>query len=299
MPFTSQMNERSNVAILANKNSRVLVQGMTGREGRTFTDHMIAYGTNVVGGVTPHKGGEWGVRGRPVFDTVRAAVNATEADISVVAVAAQQAVDAVYEAVDAGIRMIICITEGIPMQDMMRLIEYVRGTSSRLIGANSPGILIPSECSIGIMPWYIATRGGIGVVSRSGSLMYEVTYGLTIRELGQSALVGIGGDSIVGTSFVDILEYFEDDHETEAVVLIGELGGRMELDAARFIKSRMSKPVYALITGGTAPQGVRMGHAGAHYLTNEESAGYKLAALRDAGARVADRLEDFYALFTH
>ncbi|MDX2162588.1 MAG: succinate--CoA ligase subunit alpha [bacterium] len=285
------------MSILIGKNTRVLVQGMTGREGRTAAEQMIAYGTDVVGGVTPYKGGEWGVRGRPVFDSVRSAVNATEANASLITVAAPQAVDAIYEAVDAGIGLIACITEGIPMLDMMRLIDVLRTTSTRLIGANSPGLLAPEQSSLGIVPGYITRRGSIGIVSRSSSLMYEIAYGLTIRGFGQSTLVGIGGDPVIGTTFVDILDLFEEDLETEQIILIGEIGGDLEQQAADFIKTRMTKPVYGLVVGHSAPHRVRMGHAGASIERAEETAAAKVSALRAAGVRTADTLAELFALF--
>jgi succinyl-CoA synthetase alpha subunit len=257
---------------------------------------MIAYGTNVVGGVTPSKGGEWGVRGRPVFDTVQTAVETTDANASLIAVTAPDAVDAIYEAVDAGIELIICITEGIPVLDMLRLYEFLSSVNpsnrkSRLIGANCPGALTPSEANVGVIPGYIARRGNIGIVSRSSSLMYEIVYDLTNHGIGQSTIVGIGGDLVVGTRFVDILALFEDDPETQRVLLIGEIGGRMEADAAEFIKSRMTKPVVAFIAGTSAPENIRLGHAGAVIEMPEDTAAYKVEVLRAAGVRVADTLE--------
>ncbi|MFN8531874.1 MAG: succinate--CoA ligase subunit alpha [Anaerolineae bacterium] len=285
------------MAIFIDKSTRVLVQGMTGREGRSYTEQMIAYGTHVVGGVTPNKGGEWGVRGRPVFDTVRSAVNATEANASVIAVAASNAVDAIYEAIDANIPLIVCITEGIPMLDMMRLHEYLPRTNSRLIGANCPGVLSPGECSLGIIPGYVAMHGTTGIVSRSSSLLYEVAYTLSARGIGQSTLVGVGGDPVIGTSFVEVLQEFEDDPDTERVILIGEIGGHMEIEAAAYVKAHMTKPVYALIVGSSAPYYIRMGHAGALIEQDDETAAAKVAVLRDAGIRTADSLPDFYALF--
>src|SRR5690606_32584190 len=209
---------------------------------------MIEYGTNVVGGVTPGKGGEW-FEGRPVFDTVQKAVDATEADVSWVAVPAAFAPDAIYEAVDAGIKLIICLAEYIPVADMMKVYQYVKSSGSRLIGPNCPGLLTPGQAKVGIMPGYIATPGNIGVVSKSGTLTYEVVYALTQAGFGQTTCIGIGGDPIIGTNFVDVLQMFEEDPETEKVVLIGEIGGRAEIDAAEFIKARMTKPVAAFIAG--------------------------------------------------
>ncbi len=276
------------MTILVNKQTRVIVQGITGREGSFYTEQMIAYGTNVVGGVTPSKGGEWGVRGRPIFDSVRKAVETTEANASLIAVTAPHAIDAIYEAIDAGIRLIVCITEGVPMLDIMRLSEHLARTGTRLIGANCPGVLTPSESSVGMIPGYIGRAGVVGVVSRSNTLMCEIVYDMTKHYIGQTTLVGIGGDPLVGTNYVDVLEMFEEDHDTEKVLLIGEIGGRMELDAAEYIASHMTKPVIAYIAGKSAPPGVRMGHPGAFIDSAEETATYKIEALRAAGARVAE-----------
>ncbi len=278
------------MAILADKNTRLLVQGITGREGSFHTKQMIEYGTDLVGGVTPGKGGEW-VHGKPVFDTVKKAVDATGANASIIYAPASVAADAIYEAVDAGIALIVCITEGIPILDMIKVYDYVKRGSSRLIGPNCPGLLTPGQAKVGIMPGYIATPGNVGVVSKSGTLTYEVVYALTQANMGQTTCLGIGGDPVIGTNFVDALQMFEDDPETEKVVLIGEIGGRAEIDAADFIQAHMTKPVAAFIAGKSAPPGTRMGHAGAIIEGGEGTANEKIAALTAAGVKVADNPE--------
>jgi succinyl-CoA synthetase alpha subunit len=283
------------MAILADKKTRLLVQGITGREGSFHTQQMIEYGTNVVGGVTPGKGGEW-VFGKPVFDTVKSAVDATGANASIIYVAAAFAADAIYEAIDAKIPLIICITEGIPVEDMMKVYEYLLASDSRLIGPNCPGLLTPGQTKIGIMPGYIAKPVNVGVVSKSGTLTYEVVYALTEAGMGQSTCVGIGGDPIIGTNFVDVLRMFEDDPQTEKVVLIGEIGGRAEIDAADFIKAHMTKPVAGFIAGQSAPPGTRMGHAGAIVEGGAGTAAEKIEALRAAGVRIADNPEQIPGL---
>ncbi|MGQ9490377.1 MAG: succinate--CoA ligase subunit alpha [Anaerolineae bacterium] len=275
------------MSILVNKNTRLVVQGITGREGAFHTEQMIAYGTNVVAGVTPGKGGGWAVGNVPIFDSVKEAVDATGANTSIIFVPAQFAPDAILEAADAGIRLVVCITEGIPALDMVRVRDYLDRTSTRLIGPNCPGLITPGEAKVGIMPGHIHTRGNVGVVSRSGTLTYEVVYALTVRGIGQSTAVGIGGDPINGTSFVDVLRMFEEDPETQQVVLIGEIGGTDEEQAAEFISSSMSKPVTAFIAGQTAPPGKRMGHAGAIISGGKGTAADKIAALERAGVRVA------------
>lgn len=281
------------MAILADKNTKLLVQGITGREGSFHTEKMIEYGTNVVGGVTPGKGGEW-VHGKPVFDTVKTAREVTEANTSIIYVAAPFAADAMYEAIDAGIELIICITEGVPVGDMMKVYDYLQQhPQSRLIGPNCPGLLTPGQAKVGIMPGYIAKPGNIGVVSKSGTLTYEVVYALTQAGLGQSTCVGIGGDPVIGTTFVDVLQMFEDDPQTEKVCLMGEIGGSAEIVAANFIKSKMTKPVAAFIAGRTAPPGTRMGHAGAIVEGGEGTAEEKITALREAGVMIADNPEKF------
>jgi len=278
------------MAILADKNTRLLVQGITGREGSFHTKQMIDYGTNLVGGVTPGKGGEW-VHGKPVFDTVKKAIDATGANASIIYAPASVAPDAIYEAVDAGINLIVCITEGIPILDMIKVYDYVKRSSSRLIGPNCPGLLTPGQAKVGIMPGYIAKPGNVGVVSKSGTLTYEVVYALTQAGMGQTTCLGIGGDPVIGTNFVDALRMFEDDPETEKVVLIGEIGGRAEIDAAEFIQAHMTKPVAAFIAGKSAPAGTRMGHAGAIIEGGEGTANEKIAALTAAGVKVADNPE--------
>jgi succinyl-CoA synthetase alpha subunit len=278
------------MAILVDKNTRLLVQGITGREGSFHTKQMIDYGTNVVGGITPGKGGEW-AHGVPVFDTVRKAVDNTGANTSIIYVPAAVAPDAIYEAIDAGISLVICITEGVPIMDMMKVYSYIKRTKTRLIGPNCPGLLTPGQSKVGIMPGYIATPGNVGVVSKSGTLTYEVVYALTQAGMGQTTCVGIGGDPVIGTSFVDVLRLFEDDPETEKVVLIGEIGGRAEIDAAEFIKANMSKPVAAFIAGKSAPPGTRMGHAGAIIEGGEGTAEQKIAELQNAGVKVAENPE--------
>ncbi len=283
------------MAILVNRDTRLIVQGITGREGSFHTKQMIEYGTNLVGGVTPGKGGEW-VHGKPVFDTVKKAVDATGANASIIFVAAPYAPDAIYEAIDAGIELIVCITEGIPILDMMKVYEHLNHSSSRLVGPNCPGLLAPGIAKIGIMPGYIARPGSVGVVSKSGTLTYEVVYALTNAGLGQTTCLGIGGDPIIGTHFVDALQMFEEDPETEKVVLIGEIGGRAEVDAAEFIKTQMTKPVAAFIAGKSAPPGTRMGHAGAIIEGGEGTATEKIEALLAAGVRVADNPEQIPAL---
>jgi len=278
------------MAILADKDTKVLVQGITGREGLFHTEQMIEYGTQIVGGVTPGKGGEWAL-GKPVFDTVKAAREATGADASVIYVPAAFAADAIFEAIDAGIDLIVCITEGIPVLDMMKVRALLDQSGSRLIGPNCPGLLVPGQTKIGIMPGHIGTPGTVGVVSRSGTLTYEVVYALTQRGIGQSTCVGIGGDPINGTSFLDVLAIFEDDPDTEKVVLIGEIGGTDEEKAARFIASSMTKPVVAFIAGRTAPPGKRMGHAGAIVEGGSGTAADKIAALHAVGVKVAEHPE--------
>jgi succinyl-CoA synthetase alpha subunit len=283
------------MAILADRNTRLIVQGITGREGSFHTKQMIDYGTNVVGGVTPGKGGEW-VHSKPVFDTVKRAVEATGANASIIYAPAAAAGDAIFEAVDAGIGLIVCITEGVPILDMMKVYSYVKQSNSRLVGPNCPGMLTPGQAKVGIMPGYIAKPGNVGVVSKSGTLTYEVVFALTNAGMGQTTCLGIGGDPIIGTNFVDALRMFEEDPETEKVVLIGEIGGRAEVDAAEFIKSHMTKPVAAFIAGKSAPPGTRMGHAGAIIEGGEGTATEKINALLSAGVKVADNPEQIPSL---
>ncbi|HET90221.1 MAG TPA: succinate--CoA ligase subunit alpha [Chloroflexi bacterium] len=280
------------MAILVDKNTRLLVQGITGREGEFHSLQMIEYGTQVVAGVTPGKGGGQACDGQvPVFDTVAEAVAETGANASVVYVPARFAADAILEATDAGIQLIVCITEGIPTQDMVLVRAYLDQKEARLVGPNCPGLLSPGQAKVGIMPGHIATTGSVGVVSRSGTLTYEVVYALTARGIGQTTCVGIGGDPIIGTTFIDVLSLFEDDPLTEQVVLIGEIGGSDEERAARFIAERMSKPVTAFVAGRTAPPGKRMGHAGAIIQGGTGTAEEKIAAFEAVGVRVAEHPE--------
>ena len=275
------------MSILVNKDTRLVVQGITGREGAFHTEQMVAYGTKVVAGITPGKGGGWAVGNVPIFDSVHEAVAATGANTSIIYVPAKFAPDAILEAADAGVALIICITEGVPALDMLKVRAYLDHTPSRLIGPNCPGLITPGEAKVGIMPGHIHTRGDVGVVSRSGTLTYEVVYALTLRGIGQSTAVGIGGDPINGTSFVDCLAMFENDPETRQVVMIGEIGGTDEEKAAEFIAAKMSKPVTAFIAGQTAPPGKRMGHAGAIISGGKGTAADKIAALQAARVRVA------------
>ena len=278
------------MAILVDSDTKLLVQGITGREGLFHTEQMIEYGTNVVGGVTPGKGGEW-VLGKPVFDTVKAARDATDANASIIYVPAAFAADAIFEAVDAGIELIVCITEGIPVMDMMKVRARLDQSESRLVGPNCPGLLTPGQAKVGIMPGHIATPGSVGVVSRSGTLTYEVVYALTVAGIGQTTCVGIGGDPINGTNFIDVLQMFEDDAATEKIVMIGEIGGTDEEKAAEFISKSMTKPVVAFIAGQTAPPGKRMGHAGAIVEGGSGTAEDKIKALTEAGVKVAEHPE--------
>jgi len=275
------------MSILVDKDTRLLVQGITGREGTFHTEQMIEYGTNVVAGVTPGKGGGWAVGNVPIFDTVHEAVSATGANTSIIYVPASFAPDAILEAADAGVDLVVCITEGIPALDMLKVRSYLDRSSARLIGPNCPGLITPGEAKVGIMPGHIHTRGPVGVVSRSGTLTYEVVYALTLRGIGQSTAVGIGGDPINGTSFVDVLQLFENDPETQQVVMIGEIGGTDEERAAEYIASQMTKPVTAFIAGQTAPPGKRMGHAGAIISGGRGTAADKISALKSAGVGVA------------
>ncbi len=273
------------MSVLIGKESRVLVQGFTGREGTFHATQMIEYGTNVVGGVTPGKGGQIHLE-RHVFNTVQEAVAETGADVSVIFVPASAAADAVVEAALARIRLIVCITEGIPVLDMVRVKGFIRTTGSRLIGPNCPGVISPGKAKVGIMPWRIHREGGVGVVSRSGTLTYVAVNQITLQGLGQSTCVGIGGDPIHGTSFVDVLEMFEADDQTEAVVLIGEIGGSGEEQAAAWIGRHARKPVVAFVAGQTAPPGRRMGHAGAIIAAGRGTAAEKMKALADNGVHI-------------
>ena len=275
------------MSILLDAETRVVVQGITGRDGSFHAQQMLAYSTRVVGGVTPGKGGQK-VHGLPVFDTVAEAVAATGASASAVYVPPMGAADAICEAVDAGVTLVVCITEGIPVQDMVRTLPYVRERGARLIGPNCPGLITPGAAKIGILPGNICTPGDVGVVSRSGTLTYEVVYELTRAGFGQSTCIGIGGDPLIGTRFVDVLQLFEADPSTRAVVLIGEIGGSDEEEAAASIAERSCKPVVAFIAGRTAPPGRRMGHAGAIIVGAAGTAAAKKEALRAAGATIVD-----------
>jgi len=285
------------MSILINKNTRLIVQGITGNEGLFHSTQMVAYGTNVVAGVTPGKGGEWVLDGKvPVFDSVKLAKDATDANCTVIFVPARFAPDAMLEAADAGIPLIVCITEGVPVQDMMRVRNYLDQKNVRLIGPNCPGMLTPGESKVGIIPGDIAIRGNVGVVSRSGTLTYEVLYALKQVNMGASTCVGIGGDPVNGTNFIDVLEMFEHDPHTEKIVLIGEIGGSDEDKAAEFIASKMTKPVVSFIAGQTAPPGKRMGHAGAIIEGGAGSAADKVKALEAAGVKVAKHPEEIPSL---
>jgi succinyl-CoA synthetase alpha subunit len=281
------------MSILINKGTRLLVQGITGNEGSFHSQQMLDYGTIIVAGMTPAKGGEWVLNGKvPVFDSVKIAVEATGPNASIIFVPARFAPDSIYEAADAGIPLIICITEGIPVQDMMRVRNYLDQKSVRLVGPNCPGLLTPGESKVGIIPGDISIPGNIGVVSRSGTLTYEVLYALKQVGMGVSTCVGIGGDPINGTNFIDALGMFESDPLTEKVVLIGEIGGTDEEKAAMFISNKMTKPVVGFIAGQTAPPGKRMGHAGAIVEGGSGLAGDKINALRAANVKIASHPEE-------
>ena len=273
------------MSVLVNKNTRLVVQGITGKEGTFHTKQMVEYGTKVVGGVTPGKGGTTH-ESIPVFNTVTDAVQQAGANASVIYVPPAFAGDAIMEAADAGIPVVVCITEGIPTLDMVKVKEYLSDKSTRLIGPNCPGIISPGKCKIGIMPGHIHREGNIGVVSRSGTLTYEAVGQLTALGLGQSTAIGIGGDPIVGTTHVDALRLFQEDAETQGIVMIGEIGGTAEEEAAAYAEKNVSKPIVAFIAGQTAPPGRRMGHAGAIIAGGKGTAGEKMKALSDAGIHV-------------
>ena len=275
------------MSILVDRNTKVIIQGITGTHGSFHAKQMIEYGTKVVAGVTPGKKGQR-VEGVPVFDKVAEAVRETGADASVIYVPAKFAAAAIREAVAENVRLVICITEGIPAIEMARVKEEIRSKPVRLIGPNCPGVITPDECKIGIMPGYIHRRGPVGVISRSGTLTYEAVWQMSSRGIGQSTCIGIGGDAIVGTTFVDALHLFEKDPQTEAILLIGEIGGSAEEEAAQIIKKKISKPVAAFIAGQTAPPGKRMGHAGAVIGGSSERAQEKIEKLRSVGVQVAD-----------
>ncbi len=274
------------MSILVNKNSKVIVQGFTGKEGTFHSEKCIEYGTNIVGGVTPGKGGETHL-GKPVFNTVREAVFKTKADTSVIFVPPAFAADAVMEAADAEIKVIICITEGIPVNDMMIAKKFVDSKNAKLIGPNCPGIISAEEAKIGIMPGFVFKKGNIGVISKSGTLTYEAANQVVQAGFGITTAIGIGGDPIIGTTFIDLFKLFEQDEETDAIVMIGEIGGDLEIQAAKYIKKYISKPVVAFIAGQTAPKGKRMGHAGAIIAGGKGTAQEKIKALKDAGVEVA------------
>lgn len=282
------------MSILVNKETRVICQGITGKAGAFHTRNCRDYGTKIVGGVTPGRGGT-DFEGAPVFDTVEEAVKQTGANATMIFVPPPFSADAILEALDAGIKVIVAITEGVPVLDMVRVYEKVRASDAVLIGPNCPGVITAEECKIGIMPGYIHKRGKVGIMSRSGTLTYEAVWQTTTAGLGQTTCVGLGGDPIVGTSFIDVLKWFQDDPETEAIMMIGEIGGNAEEAAAAFVKEYVKKPVAAFIAGATAPPGKRMGHAGAIISGGQGTAKEKQAALRDAGIEVADSPADMGA----
>jgi succinyl-CoA synthetase alpha subunit len=287
------MKKEKAMSILVDSNTRLLVQGITGNEGLFHSRQMYAYGTKIVAGVTPGKGGEWVLDGKvPVFDSCHNAVEATGANTSIIFVSARYAPDAIYEAADAGIPFIVCITEGIPVQDMMKVRSYLDQKNVRLLGPNCPGLLTPGAAKVGIIPGDIAIPGNIGCVSRSGTLTYEVLYALKNNGMGASTCVGIGGDPVNGTSFIDCLRLFEDDPHTEKIVMIGEIGGTDEEKASHFISAHMTKPVVSFIAGQTAPSGKRMGHAGAIIEGGTGSAADKIKVLTSAGVKVAKHPEE-------
>lgn len=275
------------MSIFVNKNTKVIVQGITGKTALFHTKRMVEYGTNVVAGVTPGKGGQT-ADGIPVFNTVEEAVKATGADTSVIFVPARFAADSIMEAVDADLDLVVCISEHIPVLDMVKVRRYMEGKKTRLIGPNCPGILTTDECKIGLIPGYIHKKGHVGVVSRSGTLTYEATFQLTSAGIGQTTAVGIGGDPVKGTDFIDVLKAFNEDDDTKAVMMIGEIGGTAEEEAAAWIKANMKKPVIGFISGRQAPKGKRMGHAGAIIAGGKGTAAEKIKALNAAGIEVAD-----------
>ena len=277
------------MSILVDKNSKIIVQGITGSEGSFHAGQCFEYGGNVVGGVTPGKGGQKALDGKvPVFDSCLIAVKETGANVTLIFVPPAFAADAIMEAAQAGIALIVCITEGIPVNDMVKVFDYLKKTNSRLIGPNCPGLLTPDEAKVGIMPGFIAKKGTVGVISKSGTLTYEAVHQLCKVGLGQSTCIGIGGDPIIGTKMIDLLEMFENDPETEAIVMIGEIGGSMEIEAANYVKDNIKKPVIGFIAGQTAPPGRRMGHAGAIIAGGKGGAEDKIEAMKSAGIAVAN-----------
>lgn len=279
------------MGIYIDRDTKLIVQGITGDAGRFHLHEMLEYGTKVVAGVTPFKEGEK-VEGVPVFNSVKDAKEATGANASVIFVPARFAADAIIEAVDAEIEFVVCITENIPVNEMLMVKNYMKDKKTRLLGPNCPGMIVPDACKIGIMPGYIHREGNVGIVSRSGTLTYEAVGELTARGIGQSAAVGIGGDPIIGTDFIDVLKAYNEDEKTDAIVLIGEIGGTMEEDAAEYIKENIDKPVVSFISGRTAPKGKRMGHAGAIVTGGSGSYEGKRKALEDAGVLVCDTLSE-------
>ena len=274
------------MSILVDRSSHVLVQGITGNEGSFHTKQMIEYGTNIVAGVTPGKGGQFFDEKIPIFNTVKEAVTQTKANVSIIFVPPVFAPDTIYEAAQAGIKTIVCISEGIPAMDMIKVYDYLKNTDTHLIGPNCPGIISPGKCKVGIMPGFIHQEGTVGIISRSGTLTYEAVDQVTRQGLGQSTCIGIGGDPVIGTRFIDALKLFKEDKETELVVLIGEIGGTAEEEAAAWIKENFNKPVVAFIAGQTAPPGRRMGHAGAIISGGKGTAAEKMKALENAGITV-------------
>jgi succinyl-CoA synthetase alpha subunit len=280
------------MSILVNSESKIIVQGITGRDGSFHTQQMLSYGSKIVAGVTPGKGGTE-IFGIPIFDTMNEAVKNTQANVSIIFVPERFAADSIVESADSGINLIVCITEGIPVNQMLKISKYLSiNTNSRLIGPNCPGLISPGQCKVGIMPAQIFKEGNVGIVSRSGTLTYEVVYNLTKAGFGESTCIGIGGDQIVGTSFIDVLSLFKDDPQTEKIVIIGEIGGDEEEKAAEYIKYNLNKKVVAFIAGRNAPPEKRMGHAGAVILQGKGTAESKVKAFEEAGVKVADRPSD-------
>ena len=289
--FENHSNNHNIMSVLVNKNSKVIVQGFTGSEGTFHATQMIEYGSNVVGGVTPGKGGQTHLD-RPVFNTVEDAVKETGADVTVIFVPPAFAADAVMEAADAGIKVIVTITEGIPTQDMVTVKEYLSDKDCRMVGPNCPGVITPEECKVGIMPGFIHRKGGVGIVSRSGTLTYEAVDQVTRLGLGQSTCIGIGGDPIIGTTTLDAIKLLMEDEETEGIIMIGEIGGNMEADAARWVKEHGTKPVVGFIAGKTAPKGRRMGHAGAIIGGKDDTAAAKMKIMTECGIHVVESPAD-------